>query len=157
MSEQEKQPFSTITIQQQQQQHVTPNKNTGITSTGVSPTKAATTTTSANVNQHETQPRRKLSIPTISSMQINQTLSDCEVTVGKRSSSVTGVSNRAKQSGASVRKVARSPSGQRSVSESPNKRVFSSGIKVQSNASPEQGQVSNGKILSGFLFICNFR
>lgn len=143
MSEQEKQTFSSsITTQQNQQQqlHIA-NKNTGNTSTGVSPTNAGTSnttnTTSANVNHHETQPRRKLSIPTISSMQINQTLSDCEVTVGKRSSSVTGVSNRAKQSGASVRKVARSPSGQRSVSESPNKRAFISGIKTQINASPE--------------------
>lgn len=129
-------------------------KNAGIGSTGVSPTSHVTnntgncTTTSANTN-HETQPRRKLSVPTISSMQINQTLSDCEVTVGKRSSSVTGVSNRAKQSGASVRKVPHSPSD-RSVSESPNKRAFISGNKSQTNTSPEQGQVST-RILCKFL------
>lgn len=116
-------------------------KTTGNNATGVS---ASSCTNTTNNNHHETQPRRKLSVPTISSMQINQTLSDCEVTVGKRSSSVTGVANRAKQSGgASVRKVSQSPN--RSVSDSPNKRVAVSGSKISNNnnnTSPEQGQVS---------------
>ncbi|XP_063701804.1 uncharacterized protein LOC134831897 isoform X2 [Culicoides brevitarsis] len=109
------------------QQHVSKN-------VGTSPTSDSNTT---NVNA-ETQPRRKLSVPTISSMQINQTLSDCEVTVGKRSSSVTGVTNRTKQNCTTTRKPSQNPS--RSISKSPNKQA---GTKTQISGSAEQKQSSN--------------
>uniref|UniRef100_A0A336MFW0 CSON014288 protein n=1 Tax=Culicoides sonorensis TaxID=179676 RepID=A0A336MFW0_CULSO len=119
VNEQEKQIKQKITTTT-----TTGNNNITTAATGVSPTNnsnnagAAICSANNNVNNNETQPRRKLSIPTISSMQINQTLSDCEVTVGKRSTSVSGVSNRTRT--ATVKKVPQSPTNGQ-LSDSPNK------------------------------------
>lgn len=102
-----------------------------------------------NKNNNGEQPRRKLSVPSISSIQINQTLSECEVVVEKRASSVNGIisyTNSIRQSScgsgyggnvksneksttlsslSSVRRVTRSPSTERSLNSSPRKRALS--------------------------------
>lgn len=99
-----------------------------------------------NISNGE-QPRRKLSVPSISSIHINQTLSECEVVVEKRASSVNGITSytscirqSSNNSGSgvrnseksttlsslsSVRRVTRSPSTERSLNSSPRKRALS--------------------------------
>lgn len=97
------------------------------------------------------QPRRKSSVPTISAMQINQTLSECEVVVTERrqrSSSATAAVGQTRAS-----KVRKTTTANTSSGGSPSKNLGIIGVVVNAvsrsaNSSPRKRTFTNDKLPS---------